>query len=197
MLDRDVRLDQPAAVHAAAAQHRAGGRLPIVPLPGGIALCTQLFHRRKIVRRQRVFFARIFTQNVFQQDTAELRQRDPFGQMLGNIRHAAAHRADALGLDLRRIDTQRLTDNGKVRIEHDRAMMHHAALTEVLRVAGELLPVDRDVVAAVHLRLDAERRQRAHNRLAEELHIQRAAPAGIGDKGEIQVAHVVVDRAAA
>ena len=76
-------------------------------------------------------------------------------------------------------------------------MMHHAALTEVLRVTGEFLPIDRDVVAAVHLRLDAERRQRAHDRLAEELHIQRAAPAGICDKGEIQVAHVVVDRAAA
>ena len=117
--------------------------------------------------------------------------------MLGDIRHTAAHRADALGLDLRRVDTQRLADNGKVRIEHDRAMMHHTALTEVLRVAGELLSVDRDVVAAVHLRLDAERRQRAHDRRTEELHIQRAAPAGIGDKGEIQVAHVVVDRAAA
>ena len=75
--------------------------------------------------------------------------------------------------------------------------MHHTALTEVLRVTGELLPVDRDVVAAVHLRLDAERRQRAHNRLTEDLHIQRAAPVGICDKGEIQVAHVVVDRAAA
>ena len=76
-------------------------------------------------------------------------------------------------------------------------MMHHAALTEILRVAGELLSVDCDVVASVHLRPDAKRRQRAHDRLTEELHIQRAAPAGIGDKGEIQVAHVVVDRTAA
>ena len=117
--------------------------------------------------------------------------------MLGNVRHAAAHRADALGLDLCRVDAQRLADDREVRIEHDRAVVHHASLADVLRVAGKLLSVDRDVVAAVDLRLHAERRQRAHDRFAEELEVQRIALADICNEREVQVAHVVIDRAAA
>ena len=75
--------------------------------------------------------------------------------------------------------------------------MHDPALAQILGVAGEFLPVDGDVVAAVDLRMDTQSRQGTHHRLTEQVHIQSSAACGIGDEGEVQIAHVVIHRAAA
>ena len=76
-------------------------------------------------------------------------------------------------------------------------MVHDPPAAQILGIAGEFLPVDGHVVAAVHVGLYAERGERAQHRLTEELHIQRLQIPRIGDKGEVQIPEIVVDRTAA
>ena len=76
-------------------------------------------------------------------------------------------------------------------------MVHDPSLPDVLGVAGEFFAVDGDVVAAVDLGVDAQLGQRVHHRLAEEPEVEMLGVRRVGDKGEVQVAHVVIHGAAA
>lgn len=82
----------------------------------------------------------------------------------------------------------------QIGVEHDGAVVHDPPLLQILGVAGEFLPVDGHVIPPVDLSGDAQRRQRRHHRLTEQLEVDRLHVAGIGDEREIQVAHVVVHR---
>ena len=75
--------------------------------------------------------------------------------------------------------------------------MHDAALLEILGIAGELPPVDGHVVAAIDLCGDAEFGKGADDGLAEDREVQRRESAGVGDEGEVEVAEVVINSAAA
>ena len=77
-------------------------------------------------------------------------------------------------------------------------MVHHASLADVLRVAGKLLSVDRDVVAAVDLRLHAERRQRAREALEKvglgEHVNKRPSQLSGGQMQRVAIARALVNR---
>ena len=75
-------------------------------------------------------------------------------------------------------------------------MVHDPAVLHVLGVARELLPVQGHVVAAVDLRRDADAVQGLHHRAAEGGEVKLGGVPRVGNKGEIDVAHIVVDRAA-
>ena len=75
-------------------------------------------------------------------------------------------------------------------------MVEDAACVTALGRAGDLAALHQDVVAAGGLRVQAQAPQRRHHRLGEAADAD-AVVAYVGDEGVVQVAQVVIDRAAA
>ena len=76
-------------------------------------------------------------------------------------------------------------------------MVHDPSLFSVLGVAGELLPVDQDIIAAGDLGGDADLRQGPDHRAAEQGEVEGDAVLLICDEGEAEIAQVVIDGPAA
>ena len=186
-----------AALETAAAAVGVGGGAAVVPLPGGVAGGADGLDLRLVRGGEGQGMERLGSAEVFQQALPELRQRCALRHIGPQVGHAAGHGLDALGLDLVAIHLEGLGHRGQVGVEHDGAVVHDTALAHVLGVAGELLAVHSDVVAAGDLRLHAEGAQRFHDGDAEHMEVDAVHPVGVGDEREVQVAQVVIDRAAA
>ena len=76
-------------------------------------------------------------------------------------------------------------------------MVQDAPVDQPLGRTGHLAALHQNVVSAGGLRLQSQTLQRRHNGPCEALHGQPLGIAHVGDEGVVQVAHIVVDRAAA
>ena len=76
-------------------------------------------------------------------------------------------------------------------------MVQDAPVDQPLGRTGHLAALHQNIVSAGGLRLQPQTLQRRHNRPREALHGQPFRIAHVGDEGVIQIAHIVIDRAAA
>ena len=168
-------------------------RFPQPPLPGGVFFDIGADVRpRQRLRLQRFIRAVFAREGIFQR--LEQRVHAQPGQKVAQIADAGTHGLGALGAQLARIDAQVLLQPVKVGGDEQRAvvLLDLAALAE--GVAGELAALHGEVVAAGGLAGDA---QRAHG-VEDEAQLPVLIVAlRAGDEGKIEVAAVVVDRAAA
>ena len=116
--------------------------------------------------------------------------------MLGDVGHAVPDRLDALGGDLVAVHRGGRHHLRDVRVKQQRAVMHDAVAQPVLGVAGELLAVDGQVVAAVEGGVDPHLPQRVDHRgdVLAELDLPGLL---VLDECELPAAHVRIDGAAA
>ena len=76
-------------------------------------------------------------------------------------------------------------------------MVEHAIGADDLRVAGELAPVDGQVVAPLEARRHAQRLQNLQHRLGEAVKVDAVWRVVGGDEGEVEVTQIVEYRASA
>ena len=72
-------------------------------------------------------------------------------------------------------------------MKHQRAVVHDAALLQILGIAGKFFPFNADIVSAVDLSRHVERTQQLCNRLTEQTNIQIGCILCIEDKCEVQI----------
>ena len=186
-----------AAFDAALFFHAAGRGETVIPVPAGIALPTDLVDGLPIRLGEDVGITGIFPEDLLQQRFAKCIQAHLSAQKWPQIGHAASDGGDASALQLFHVRVQRMPDRLQVRIKEDRAVMQHAPLPDILRVSGKFFSVHRHVVSPVEFRRNAERLQRADHRLTEKLKIDFPKTYSIGNKAEIEIPQIVIDRAAA
>ncbi len=192
-----MRLHTAAGGEALLPSHLAFPGLAIVPFPRGVPLLPQPSDLRFVLLGKDILLAGLLRQNVVQQHAAKFLQLHGMGHMLPHGGDAASDGGHALGGDLFLVHMKGLRHPVQIRIEHDGTVVHDPTLLQILGVAGEFLTVDGHVVPPIDLGLNAQSRQRSHHRLTEQLEVDGFHAAGIGDKREVQVSHVVVHRSAA
>ena len=111
--------------------------------------------------------------------------------------HPAAHRLHRFGVELGLLPPQGVGHTGQVGVQHDAPVVEQPPPAGVLGVAGELHPVDGQVVAAGERRVDAEAGQGPDHRLHKDFEVEAGGVGLVHDEGEIQIALVVVYRPAA
>ena len=118
------------------------------------------------------------------------------GKMLGDVGHAVPDGLDALGGDLVAVHRGGRHHLLNIRVEQQRAVMHNAVAQPVLGVAGELLAVDGQVVAAVEGGVDTHLPQRVDDRgdVLAELDLPGLL---VLDERELPAAHIRIAGAAA
>ena len=133
---------------------------------------------------------------MFFQSGLELLHGDRLWGLGVNSCHAAADGLDVLGLEFRRTDIQSLADPAQIGIQHDAAVVHDPAFLQILGIPGELLAVDDQVVSSREFRLHPEILQCFNNWEYELGEIDLLQVSLVHNKGEVQISHVVEDRAA-
>ena len=77
-------------------------------------------------------------------------------------------------------------------MKHQRAVVHDAALLQILGIAGKFFPFNADIVSAVDLSRHVERTQQLCNRLTEQTNIQIGCILCIENKCEVQIPQIMI-----
>ena len=77
-------------------------------------------------------------------------------------------------------------------MKHQRAVVHDAALLQILGIAGEFFPFNADIVSAIDLSRHIERTQQLCNRLTEQTNIQIGCILCIENKCEVQIPQIMI-----
>ena len=116
---------------------------------------------------------------------------------LGDVGHPRAYRGDALGADLVRVHMQGLHQLAKIQRYQQGAVMQDASLPQGLRAARDLAAPGFQIVASGKGGLHAELGQRRADRTQVTREVHGLAPVRILHEGKIEVAQIMIDRAAA
>ena len=79
-----------------------------------------------------------------------------------------------------------------VGIKQQRSMVQDTTARDLLRAAGDLFPIHRDIAGTVFARRDAERVQRPYNRLQTAVVVKQALL--VGYERIVEISQVMVDR---
>jgi len=179
--------------------HRILRRFAVVPLPRLVFFLHELaddslFLLRKILKCCHL----VLLHDEIHQIVLELQNGHGFWQMLGDVGDAAAHGLHRLVDEFVGIHLEGVGQIRHLRGEQQRAVLQHAVPEESHGVAGNLLSVDYQIIASGKGGRNAQRLQCIHNGLQVLQKVDfLLSGLHILDEGEVEVADVVEDRAAA